>query len=116
MKLGARQAIGVDIDPNALTAAQRNAQVNQVTTRFMHADQLAKDEIFDCVVANILTNTLCTMAPLLARRVVAGGHLLLSGILAGQVDQVSSAYHDFLTLEVSGQMEGWVCLSGQMPS
>ena len=44
------------------------------------------------VVANILANTLVELAPGIAARLAPGGALLLSGILAGQEDEVRAAY------------------------
>ena len=46
-------------------------------------------ETFDIVVANILTNPLCVLAPLLSARVAPGGRIALSGVLAGQAEQVA---------------------------
>lgn len=64
-KLGARQVLGVDIDDNALIAARDNAVANQVGLELRHS-RMPLDDRFDLVVANILTNPLCVLAPLLA--------------------------------------------------
>ena len=79
-RLGAEPVMGVDIDDNALIAARDNAQNNQVIMALRHTRE-ALDETFDVVVANILTNPLCVLAPLLAARVAAGGRIVLSGVL-----------------------------------
>jgi ribosomal protein L11 methyltransferase len=44
------------------------------------------------VVANILTNPLKMLAPLLAARVAPGGKLALSGVLEAQAGDVIAAY------------------------
>ncbi|MCZ2175585.1 MAG: 50S ribosomal protein L11 methyltransferase, partial [Burkholderiales bacterium] len=64
------------------------------------------------VVANILTNPLCVLAPLLAARSRRGGLIALSGILASQVSQVSEAYKPFCDLAVHAEREGWALLEG----
>ena len=65
LRLGASAALGVDVDPLALPAAQANAQRNRVDARFIDTET-APDFQADLVVANILANPLILLAPLLA--------------------------------------------------
>jgi ribosomal protein L11 methyltransferase len=111
-KLGAASVLGVDIDDNALIAARDNAANNGVTLGLRHSREKL-EEGFDIVVANILTNPLCVLAPLLAGRVAAGGRIVLSGVLAPQADQVIAAYAPLLALRVGAEHEGWVRLEGR---
>jgi ribosomal protein L11 methyltransferase len=110
-KLGATDVLGVDIDERALEAAADNAARNNVALRLAHSKQ-ALTEQFDLVVANILTNPLCVLAPLIAARVAPGGQLALSGVLATQADQVIAAYAPFISLKVGAILDGWVRLEG----
>jgi ribosomal protein L11 methyltransferase len=64
------------------------------------------------VVANILTNPLKGMAPLLAGRVRAGGQLVLSGILAEQAEDVMAVYRSWFVFDPPAADEGWVRLAG----
>ncbi len=114
-KLGAASVLGVDIDENALVAAQDNAQRNGVELALRHS-RAALTETFDRVVANILTNPLCVMAPLLSGRVAPGGRIALSGILETQAQQVIDAYAPWLSLRVGATHEGWVRLEGERPA
>lgn len=68
---------------------------------------------FDLVIANILSNPLMLMAPMLAARVAVGGDLVLSGVLERQADEVIAAYRPWLDLDVWRSDEGWVCLHGR---
>jgi len=111
-KLGAGQVLGVDIDDNALTSACNNAVANQVALELRHSRSPLNDR-FDLVVANILTNPLCVLAPLLTGCVASGGKLALSGVLASQAQQVISAYAPFIELHVGATHEGWVRLEGR---
>lgn len=113
-RLGAAPVLGVDIDDNALIAARDNAENNQVVMALRHTRE-ALDESFAIVVANILTNPLCVLAPLLAARVAAGGHLVLSGVLETQAEEVIAAYAPYLSLRVGAVHEGWVRLEGNKP-
>jgi len=114
-RLGAADVLGVDIDDKALEAARDNADRNGVALRLQHSRQ-PLDATFDVVVANILTNPLCVLAPLLAARVAAGGHIALSGVLETQTRQVIEAYAPFLALEVGAIQEGWARLEGRRPA
>ena len=111
-RLGAASVLGVDIDENALIAARDNAANNGVTIDLRHSrDKL--DESFDIVVANILTNPLCVLAPLLVGRLAPGGRIALSGVLASQADQVIAAYAPLIALQIGAELDGWVRLEGQ---
>jgi ribosomal protein L11 methyltransferase len=101
----------VDIDPAALSAAADNAKRNDVTIRLLPSTAPI-EERFDRVVANILTNPLMLLAPVLAARLAPGGRLALSGVLESQAEQVIAAYAPYLPLRVGATHEGWVRLEG----
>ncbi len=111
-KLGAASVLGVDIDHNALLAARDNAANNGVTLGLRHSGKELVER-FDIVVANILTNPLCVLAPLLAGCIAPGGRIALSGVLATQAEQVAASYAPLIALRVGDELEGWVRLEGQ---
>ncbi|MBL8437388.1 MAG: 50S ribosomal protein L11 methyltransferase [Zoogloeaceae bacterium] len=113
-RMGAADVLGVDIDPKALDAAQDNAARNQVTLRLQPAEAPLVTR-FDRVVANILTNPLCVLAPAIAATVAPGGQLALSGVLESQAAQVAEAYAPYLILRVGATRDGWVRLEGEAP-
>lgn len=110
-KLGAARVDGVDIDSQAVTASHDNATLNEVPAHFFLPGELAPGQ-YDLVVANILTNPLKGMAPLLTGRVRLGGRLVLSGILAEQADDVMAVYRDSIDFDPPELDEGWVRLAG----
>ncbi len=110
-KLGAAQVDGVDIDPQAVTAARDNAALNAVTAQFCLPNASPPGQ-YDIVVANILTNPLKGMAPLLAGRVRSGGRLVLSGILVEQAEEVMAVYREWFVFEAPVVDDGWVGLAG----
>jgi len=112
--LGAGDTCAVDIDAQAVQATHENAQRNRVTLQAMQPDALASGQ-FQVVVANILSNPLKVLAPMLANRVRAGGDLVLSGVLHRQADEVIAAYAPWMPLAVWQTREGWVCLHGKKP-
>ncbi|WP_048307223.1 50S ribosomal protein L11 methyltransferase [Halomonas sp. PR-M31] len=115
LKLGATCALGTDIDPQALIASRDNAQRNGIVDsqfELFLPDQLPKGTE-NIVLANILAGPLIELAPIIAARVASGGHLVLSGILAKQADEVLDAYRNQgLHMELPVEREGWVRLSG----
>jgi len=111
VRLGAGTVLGVDIDDNALIAARDNAAGNHVTLRLRHSKDTLQEQ-FDIVVANILTNPLCVLAPLLAGCVAPGGRIALSGVLAAQAERVIATYSPHIALAVGAEREGWVRLEG----
>lgn len=111
MKLGAGSATGVDIDPQAVRVSRENAERNDVAASFHNSDSAPRLEA-DVVLANILANPLRVLAPALAAAVRPGGRVVLSGILAGQADEIVAIYQDWFDMDEAEEEEGWVCLSG----
>jgi ribosomal protein L11 methyltransferase len=111
MKLGAGNAIGVDVDAQAVVASRDNASANQVQADFYLPDGIALKP-YDVVVANILTNPLRALAPLLASATKPGGRIVLSGILAEQAEEVMRIYAQWFDLAPAVLEDGWCCLSG----
>jgi len=110
-RLGAARVDGIDIDPQAVTASRDNAALNDVEARFGLPGELP-ETAYDVVVANILTNPLKAMAPLLAGRVRTGGQLVLSGILVEQAEDVMAIYRDWFDFGPPAAEAGWVRLAG----
>jgi ribosomal protein L11 methyltransferase len=111
LKLGARRAVGVDIDPDAVAAARANAKRNGVEGQFL--DGCAPLTFTaDVLVANILANPLKLLAPLLASRVRRGGRLALSGILPSQASEIEGCYAPWIEFAPCMESEGWACLAG----
>ncbi len=113
---GASTVLGVDHDPQALTATRDNARRNAVAAaiRALSPDDFRALESTlreaDLVVANILAGPLIELAPVLAHCVRPGGHLVLSGILAEQAEAVAEAYQDFDAQPEMASREDWVRL------
>lgn len=111
MKLGAGSATGVDVDAQAVVASRDNALANRVTADFHLPDGAALAQ-YDVVVANILTNPLRALAPLLAGATRSGGRIVLSGILAEQAEEVMRIYGQWFEMSPALVEDGWACISG----
>jgi ribosomal protein L11 methyltransferase len=111
-KLGAGSVLGIDIDTQAVQASRDNAHQNHCTRSSWGLPDVTLST-YQVVVANILTNPLKVLSPLLCGAVVQGGHLVLSGVLERQAEEVLAVYRSFIpNMQVWKAHDGWVCLSG----
>ena len=90
-KLGASRCVGIDNDVTSVELAKECAEENgiegvELSTKTLHGIEGQ----FDLVLANILANTLCELAPLIAPKVKK--HLVLAGVLVPQAEEVTAAY------------------------
>ena len=95
--LGAKSAQGIDVDPMAVDVALENARLNNVENRFSASTVGLQgiEDTYPLVLANIQTPILVKMAASLMKSVESSGTLILSGILAGQEDDIQSAFKGF---------------------
>ncbi len=112
LKLGAAHAVGVDVDLQAVSSSRANAIANQAKNVGFYLPDHAPQTSYDVVVANILTNPLRLLAPLLAKATRAGGKIVLSGILEEQAQDVMNIYQQWFDLDIPVFSDGWSCLSG----
>ena len=110
-KLGAGRVVGTDIDRQAVVAARANASANGVEIAFASSSTF-EGGTADIVVANILSNPLKLLAPLLTALVAPGGRLVLSGILERQWREVAEIYAPEIAMDLWRSDGGWVCLVG----
>lgn len=111
--LGARRVYAVDIDPQALWAAQENAKKNAAGARLViaHVDKAALPAA-DVLLANILLGPLCELAPKFSALLKDGGELALSGLLATQAETCRRAYQPWFDLGAPLFSDTWCLLRG----
>ncbi len=117
LKLGARNATAMDIDPQAVLATRDNAARNSVDDSIeVLAGDAAIEGRFDVVVANILAGPLVEHVHCITSRLSEGGKLALSGVLSEQVLDIMHAYKPWIRFEkpVLREQDGqsWALLSG----
>jgi ribosomal protein L11 methyltransferase len=113
-KLGATAAHCFDIDPQALLATHANAEANGVLTRVrIHQSPATLPDGVDTLLANILSGPLCELAASFAKLVRPGGVVVLAGLLQAQQPEVTRAYGACFDMDIFGEREGWVGLSGR---
>ncbi|PUB18531.1 50S ribosomal protein L11 methyltransferase [Yoonia sediminilitoris] len=107
-----------DIDPVAVEVANANVVANNLSGRVgclvaagFAASGLAEKAPFDLVFANILKGPLVGLAPDMSRNVAPGGHVILSGILNEQAEQVIEVYRqNGFNLVKTDQIVDWATL------
>lgn len=113
LKLGAKHCIGIDIDPQALIATKENAKRNGVDHQFdVFLPEHQPSISADVVVANILSGPLLELRQVISDFCQSGGQLVLSGILAEQVESIEKAYLTDFHLEASKVSGDWARVSG----
>ena len=109
-KLGAGYTTGIEIDPKAIDNAKKNVLLNNLEIQYHDSDEQLLGQVFDNVIANILSDTLIDITPKL--KLLTGKRLALSGILIDQADSVIDAFSEWIDLKPYAEKEGWVILDG----
>lgn len=95
-RLGFRYVSGFDNDPEAIQVSRENAVVNDLADQvhFFVGDIVSglKDRSAGLIFANIQADVLMRFASELLQSVNTGGALVLSGILASEIDQVRKVF------------------------
>ena len=110
--LGARTAVGIEIDPDALPAAREHASLNGVSVHLVRGDGArgVRPGAFDLVLANISAPLLVDHARDLAEACRPGGDLVLAGVLQADLSAVQDAFTPFAsTIDVRSDGE-WAAL------
>ena len=114
LKLGARAAEGVDIDPMCVRTAGENAARNGVADRFTVLVGDLSDKAsgqYDIITANIVASAILSLAPHVPPLLAPGGWFMASGIIDERKQEVLDG------LQAAGlhpvevyEKRGWVCI------
>ena len=111
LMLGAKRAVGTDLDPNAIVASQENAEVNKIPLDKIEIidgniidDKAVKDavgyECYDIVCANILADVLIPLSEIIADHMKDGAIFMTSGIINLKENEVVKAFNKNPHLEI----------------
>ena len=98
LKIGARLAVGSDIDAESVRVARQNGRENHVSRFFVHHVRGAASPVirrlgpYDTIFANILMRPLIGLAPEIAKLAAPGATIILSGLLHHQAAPVRAAF------------------------
>ncbi len=117
LALSASRAWAIDNDEQALIATRDNARLNGCEERIeVCAPEALPALRVDVVLANILAGPLVALAPDLARVVVPGGCVVLSGILTRQAATVATAYEPWFEQIAMHERDGWTRIDARRRS
>lgn len=121
-KLGAKNIVATDIDPNAVVAAYENIEVNnikeeqiKILTGDIITDENLQAEIgfecYDMVVANILADIIIPLSGVIGKQLKENGLFISSGIINTKEEQVKEAIlkNGFEIVEIT-RMNDWVSI------
>lgn len=125
LKLGAKHAVGTDLDPCAVPAVEENKEVNDIPPESFDMmigniidDKAVQDRVgyekYDIVAANILADVLVPLTPVIWNQLKKGGIYITSGIIDDKEETVVKAVKDagLEVLEVTHQGE-WVSVTAR---
>ncbi len=125
LRLGAKSAVGVDIDPKAEDIARENAAYNgfgapeftaltgNVATDRPLMDRLGQER-YDIVLVNIVADVIIGLAPVLPDFLTAESTLICSGILDTRLGDVTAALEGAgLAVTAVYQKEDWRCVTAK---
>ena len=127
LKLGARHAVGTDLDPCAVPAVEENKEVNGIPVEAFDMmigniidDKEVQDKVgyekYDTVTANILADVLVPLTPVIVHQMKPGAVYITSGILDVKEEVVKEAVvaAGLEVVEVTHQGE-WVSVTARKP-
>ena len=125
LKLGAKHAVGTDLDPCAVSAVKENLEANDIPESSMEMllgniidDKSVQDAVgyekYDIVAANILAEVLVPLTPVIVNQLKHGGIYITSGIIDDKEETVVQAVKDagLEVLEVTHQND-WVSVTAR---
>ena len=118
--LGAKDAVGVDVDPKAPDVVLENAALNSAADRLtaLAGDCVAdsglrarlSERSYDVIFANIVADVILRLAPAVRPLLAPGGVFIASGIIGGREDEVAAALKSAgLTVSEHRTRENWHC-------
>ena len=125
LKLGAREVVGTDLDPDCMTSTRENMEVNHLDESLgtfyvgnIIDDKELQDKVgyeeYEIVVANILADVLIPMSPVIPPILKKGGLFITSGIIDFKENDVKAAIEaaGMEVIEINHQGE-WVNITAR---
>lgn len=111
--LGAKEALGIDIDEMAVKTANENAVLNNVSDSFsaIVGDLAEKvDKSYDVIVANIVADAIIILSKSVKNFMTKDSTYIVSGIIDTRLNDVKESIKDDFIVEKENFENGWYCL------
>ena len=116
-KLGAKKAVGVDLDPVAVESSLENIKYNNLDNiEILHGNLLDVIEgKADIIVANIIAEVICILTEDVSKAINPGGYFITSGIIHDRVDMVTNKLEECgFTVEKINKDGEWNCIIAKL--
>lgn len=125
MLLGAKNALAIDIDPNAANTAIKNFGINNIKDNFnvlpgdILVDDVLREQIkvkkYNVIVANIVADVIIDFLDFVKEVLTDDGIFICSGIITERADDVSNALvnKNFVIINKS-ERDGWISISASI--
>lgn len=110
VKLGAKQATGVDLSLSAIKCAIKNAELNKVSDRFtvIYGDLVNRvSGKYNLIMANLLPDILRDLLPQLDKYLANDGKVVISGIMNFRAEEVKTLASKYFNIENTLTQDGW---------
>lgn len=115
--LGAKTAVGVDIDPMAVKTAKENAVLNNVEDKFTAIEGNFTEKVsgkFDIVVANIVADAIIFLSQGVKTFMKEDSVYIMSGIIDTRVGEVIEEVSKNFEITQKLFLNGWYCLTAKV--
>ncbi|MGB9715502.1 MAG: 50S ribosomal protein L11 methyltransferase [Thermodesulfovibrionales bacterium] len=117
-KLGIKEVVGIDINHAAIFEAEENVRINNLSSQITISDTSLEviDLSFSLIMANIGSDTLNMLCPLIIERLDASGFLILSGFMNNECESLLKKYSGYGLIFIDSlEKNNWVCLAFSKP-
>lgn len=115
--LGAKSAIGIDIDELAVKSSIENAERNGVSDRYTAIHGNLADEVtgtYDIITANIVADAIIMLSGDIEKHMHKDTVYIMSGIIDSRLEDVLSALPKTLKIIETRTDKGWYCLVAKL--
>lgn len=112
-KMGATEVVGIDNDHWSIENAEENIAENGCRhIRILQKDEADMGEMFDVILANINKHILISNMQVLAKQLVKGGTLILSGLLEEDEEDITRSIESQGLMHVrTVKRSRWICIA-----
>lgn len=114
--LGAKNAVGVDIDATAVRTAKENAEINGVGDRFTAICGSFTEKVegkYDIVLANIVADAIMFLSEGVKDFMKDNAVYVMSGIIDTRADEVKQSVSRYFDIIEEHLENGWVCFAAK---
>lgn len=115
--LGAKSAVGVDIDETAVKTAIENAEINNVSDKFTAICGDLTEKVtgkYNLIVANIVADAIIFLSKGVKEFMNEDTVYIMSGIIDTRGDEVANAISADFDIIQRYEEKGWVCLAAKI--